>query len=270
MLHLRVSLALFLFCLATLSRAATPEIIAHRGASFDAPENTIAAIRLAWEQQADAVEFDVYLSKDGQIVLMHDKTTQRTAGVDRNVVDQTFEELRKLDVGKWKHARFTGERIATLAEALAEIPEGKRALIEVKCGREIVPDLTRVVKAAKLKPEQTAVISFNADVVADTKTALPKIKAIWLCDPKPDQKPVWTADALLAKAKNIKSDGLNLSAQPIVTAEFIARMNGEGLPVYVWTINDAKIAKSMATAGVMGITTDRPAWLRKQLESPPK
>ena len=83
MLRIRIFLAAILFCVATLASAATPEIIAHRGASYDAPENTIAAIRHAWKQQADAVEFDVYLSKDAQIVLMHDKTTLRTAGVDR-------------------------------------------------------------------------------------------------------------------------------------------------------------------------------------------
>jgi glycerophosphoryl diester phosphodiesterase len=254
-----------LFLAAATAGAATPEIIAHRGASHDAPENTIAAIMLAWEQQADAVEFDVYLSKDGQIVLMHDATTKRTAGVDRKVVDQTLAELRKLDVGGWKDRRFAGERIATLAEALDRIPSGKRALIEVKCGPEIVPELKRVIDAAALKPEQTAVISFDAEVIAGTKAALPKLQAYWLCDPKPDKDPVWTADALRAKAKRIHSDGLNLSVQPIVTAEFIADMKAEKLPVYVWTVDSAEVAKTMIAAGVVGITTNRPAWLREQL-----
>lgn len=250
---------------AAKSQAATPEIIAHRGASYDAPENTLAAIRLAWEQKADATEFDVWLSKDGQIVLMHDDSTKRTAGADRKVVDQTLAELRKLDVGSWKDVRYAGERIATLAEALAAIPAGKRAFIEVKCGPEIVPELKRVVEAAKLKPEQTAVISFHAAVIADTKKSLPKLAAYWLCDPKPDKEPVWTADGLLAKAKSVQSDGLDLSVQPIVTAEFIARMKGEGLPVYVWTVDKVDVAKAMVAAGVVGITTNRPAWLREQL-----
>lgn len=259
---------LLLLLVAAKSPAAMPEIIAHRGASHDAPENTLAAIRLAWEQKADAVEFDVWLSKDGHIVLMHDESTERTAGVNRKVVDQTLAELRKLDVGSWKGARFAGERVATLAEALAEIPAGKRAFIEVKCGPEIVPELKRVVEAAKLKPEQTAVISFNAAVIAETKKAFPKRQAYWLCDPKPDEKPAWTPDALLAKAKSVESDALNLSAAPIVTAQFIARMKGAGLPVYVWTVDDAGVAKTLVTAGVAGITTNRPAWLRERLASP--
>ena len=75
------------------------EIIGHRGASFDAPENTLAAIRLAWEQKADAAEFDVFLSKDGKIVVIHDANTKRTAGVDKRVVDQTLDELRALTSG---------------------------------------------------------------------------------------------------------------------------------------------------------------------------
>jgi glycerophosphoryl diester phosphodiesterase len=268
--HFAFLLALLLA--AASAQAAAPEIIAHRGASHDAPENTLAAIKLAWEQNADAVEFDVYLSKDGQIVLMHDATTKRTAGVDRKVVDQTLAELQQLDVGSWKDKRFAGERIATLAEALAAIPAGKRAFIEVKCGPEIVPELKRVISAAalkptELKPEQMAVISFNADVIAGVKAALPDTQAYWLVDPKPDKQPVWTADTLLAKAQQIKADGLNLSAQPIVTAEFIARMKTAKLPVYVWTINDAEVATRMVSAGALGITTDRPEWLREQLNN---
>ena len=154
------------------------EIVAHRGASFDAPENTVAAIKLAWEQKADAAEFDVFLSKDGKIVVIHDANTKRICGVDRKVVDQTLEELRKLDVGKWKDAKFAGEKMPTLEEMLATVPAGKRVFIEVKCGPEIVPELDRVLKASELKPEQTPVISFNADVVAAVKKARPDLQGV--------------------------------------------------------------------------------------------
>ena len=90
------------------------EIMGHRGASYDAPENTMASFRLAWEQHADACELDVHLSKDQKVVVIHDKTTKRLAGVDKPVVDQTFDELRQLDVGRWKNERFTNERIPLL------------------------------------------------------------------------------------------------------------------------------------------------------------
>ena len=102
------------------------EIIAHRGASYDAPENTLASMRLGWEQKADSNELDVYLSKDGQIVLLHDATTKRTAGKDKPVIEQTVEELRTLDAGSWKGTQWAGEKIPTLAETLQILPEGKR------------------------------------------------------------------------------------------------------------------------------------------------
>src|SRR5258708_20977535 len=76
------------------------EIIAHRGASDEAPENTLASINLGWQQNADAVEVDVYLSKDGQIVVIHDALTSKTAGVRRRVSDQTLAELKRLDVDR--------------------------------------------------------------------------------------------------------------------------------------------------------------------------
>jgi glycerophosphoryl diester phosphodiesterase len=242
------------------------EIVAHRGASFDAPENTVASIKLAWQQKADAAEFDVFLSKDGKIVVLHDANTKRVAGVDKRVVDQTLAELRKLDVGKWKDAKFAGEKIPTLDEMLATVPDGKRVLIEVKCGPEIVPELDRVLKASKLKPEQTPVISFNADVIAAVKKARPDLQAYWIVTLAPKKAKPRTAEELITKAKEIKADGLDLSADPIVlTKEFGAKVKAAGLKLYVWTVNDVELARQMIAAGAESITTDRAAWLREQL-----
>src|SRR5687767_8313270 len=82
------------------------EIIAHRGASHDAPENTLAAFRLGWQQGADANELDIHQTKDGQIVTLHDKSTKRTTGIAFDVTQQTLAELRGQDAGGWKGARF--------------------------------------------------------------------------------------------------------------------------------------------------------------------
>ncbi len=255
--------------LATPAVATEPpkvEIVGHRGASFDAPENTVAAVKLAWEQKADAAEFDVYLSKDGKIVVIHDATTRRTAGDDLKVAGSTLEELRKLDVGKWKNAKFVGEKIPTLDEVLATVPAGKRVFIEVKCGPEIVPELARVLKAAKLKPEQTAVISFSAEVVAAAKTARPDLQAYWIVSLAPKGQKPRTASELIDRAKQIKADGLDLSATPTVLDKaFGDKVKAAGLKLYVWTVNDAELARKMIAAGVEGLTTDRPGWLREQL-----
>ena len=87
-------------------------IIAHRGASHEAPENTLAAFRLAWEEQADGIEGDFYLTSDGQIVCIHDKTTKRVAPKqpELTVAKSTLKQLRSLDVGSWKNPRYAAER----------------------------------------------------------------------------------------------------------------------------------------------------------------
>lgn len=242
------------------------EIIAHRGASHDAPENTVAAIKLAWGQRADASESDIFLSKDGKIVAIHDKDTRRVAGVDKRVAELTLAELRRLDVGRWKGDSFAGERIPTLAELLATVPPGKRVFIEVKCGPEIVPELDRVLRAARLKPGQTAVISFHADVIAAVKKARPDLAAYWIVSLKARKgKQPPTAKALIAKAKAIRADGLDLSASPVLDRGYAQTVKAAGLKLYVWTVNDPAVARRMVEIGVDGITTDRPGWLRDRL-----
>jgi glycerophosphoryl diester phosphodiesterase len=263
------TLALVMTALAAPATVAEPpkvEIVGHRGASFDAPENTLAGIKLAWEQKADAAEFDVYLSKDGKIVVIHDATTKRTAGEDRKVSATTREELCKLDVGKWKNAKYAGEKIPTLDEVLATVPAGKRVFIEVKCGPEIVPELDRVLKAAKLKPEQTAVISFNADVVAAAKKARPDLQCYWIVSLAPKNQKPRAAEELIAKAQQIKADGLDLSATPtILDKTFGDKVKAAKLKLHVWTVDDVELAKKMLAAGAESITTNKPGWLREQL-----
>lgn len=248
-------------------QAAEPRvaIIAHRGASYDAPENTLAALRLAWEQQADGSEFDIYLTRDGQIAVIHDKDTKRTAGVLRKVVEHTLAELRTLDVGSWKGPQFRGEKIPTLSEMLALVPEGKSVFVEVKCGPEIVPEMLKVLEQHRLKPQQTPIISFNADVIAAVKKARPELPAYWLVSLNKKGEVPPTAEALIAKAKTLHADGLDLSAAEILDAEYARKIKAAGLKLYVWTVNDPKVARRMVQIGVEGITTDRPAWLREQL-----
>ncbi len=263
----------------TLSLSAPPgvEIVGHRGASYDAPENTVASVKLAWDQKADAAEFDVYLSKDGKIVVLHDKNLKRTAGIDKNVTDLTADELTKMEVGRWKGDRFAGERLPMLEDVLATVPAGKRVFIEVKCGPEIVPELDRVLKATQLKPEQTAIISFSSDVVAASKKARPDLKTYWIVSIVPKKgkdgqkdQPAPTATELIATAKRIRADGLDLSATPtVLTADYARAVKASGLALLVWTVNDVELARKMVAIGVEGITTDRPQWLRARLADDP-
>src|SRR4051812_19201695 len=110
------------------------QIIAHRGASHDAPENTLAAVRLAWAQHADAVEVDVHLTRDWRLAVIHDPDTRRTGDEVCVVADSTLAELQRLDVGQWKDPRFAGERIPTLEDVFGSVPDGKRTFVELKSG----------------------------------------------------------------------------------------------------------------------------------------
>ncbi len=244
------------------------EIIGHRGASHDAPENTLASVNLAWKQNADAVEIDVFLSKDGHIVAFHDDTTERLAGVDKPVVEQTLAQLMKLDVGRWKDAKFTGERIPTLSAVLATIPDGKRLFIEVKCGPEIVPTLKKDLHEAGKEPDQTAVISFSYDVCAAVKKEMPQLAVYWVVGLKQDdQTGQWSPklDVMIKKAKAANLDGLDLGKAEIIDKAYVSRVKQAGLGFYMWTINSASDARRLSAAGVEGLTTDRPGWLREQL-----
>jgi glycerophosphoryl diester phosphodiesterase len=239
-------------------RSGVVEIIAHRGASFDAPENTLAAFRLAWQQCADAVECDVRLTRDGHLVVIHDANTRRIAGADRPVAAQTLDDLRRLDVG-------SGERIPTLAEVLATVPDGKRVYVEVKAGPEAVPELDRVLAAGGLHPRQTVVISFSAEVVAAAKAARPDVPAYWVVELTGRT----TAAELIGTARAVGADGLDLSADPaVLDAAFASAVRAAGLKLCVWTVNDADLARAMIDVGVGAITTDRPGWLRDRLTAP--
>jgi len=235
------------------------EIVAHRGASGEAPENTLAAFRLGYAQ-ADACELDIHLSKDGQVVVMHDANTKRTAGVDKPIAQQTLAELRELDAGK-------GEKIPLLSEVLALIPEGKRLFIEIKCGPEVIPALVAVLDEAKKKPEQTALIAFNLETLRQAKLKLPKLQAYWLVGSKADAKTGKPpeVEALLQKCKEAGVDGLDVDGKLPVDAGFVGKVHAAGLKLYTWTVNDPEVAKREAAAGVDGITTDKPLKLKEAL-----
>ena len=245
------------------------ELIAHRGASHDAPENTLAAFRLAFEQGADGIEGDFYLSSDGHIVCIHDGDTKRTAGVDHKVAQTTLVELRKLDVGRWKAPQFAGERIPTLSEVLQILPAGKTLLIEVKCGPEIIPVLKRDLEASRVPHGQITVIAFNADVIAACRRTLPDVRALWLTGWKKSKDSDVFApshEKVLNTLQRIGANGLDASAKPeMVTSTFATALKDAGFELHCWTVDSIDLARQMQQVNVRSITTNRPGWLREQL-----
>ena len=126
-----------------------PRIVAHRGASHEAPENTLAAFKRAWALGCEAVELDVRVTADNQVVVIHDATTLRIGGVDRRVADQTLAELQQIEIGEWKHIKYKGERIPTLAQALATMPAGRTLFVEIKTGKETAKAVADAIKGAQ-------------------------------------------------------------------------------------------------------------------------
>jgi len=244
-------------------------ITAHRGASFDAPENTVAAFELAWKQGADAIEGDFYLSADQKIVCIHDKDTLRTAGTKKLVESTSLEDLRMLEYGNWKDASFRGEPIPTLDQVLATVPEGKTFVIELKSDVRIVPFLVDELKRLPVPEASLLIISFDAPSIARCKELLPNVRAHWLTSFKLDQteKMTPTAKEIAAVVRETKADGVGMKGDvAVIDRPFIRELLEGGCPEFhVWTIDDADDAKYFRSVGAMGITTNRPAYIRGEL-----
>lgn len=245
-------------------------MIAHRGAADDAPENTIAAFNLAWQQGADGIEGDFHLTRDGEIVCIHDADTNRTAGQARKVAEATLAELRQLDVGSWKGEQWRGTRIPTLDEVLATVPEGKQVFIEIKCGPEILPALKEALAGSGLQSGQAVVMSFDARVIGETKRLLPQLKALWLTDFKTDQKNQKTgvrpsAKEILQTLEKIGADGVGCRAHPVVDQPFMQTLRSAQKEVHLWTVDDVPLAKRYLQLGADSLTSNRAGWLKQQL-----
>jgi glycerophosphoryl diester phosphodiesterase len=243
------------------------EIVGHRGASGEAPENTLASINLGWTRQADAVEIDVRLTGDGQIVSFHDASTLRITGKDHAVATTNLSELQQLDAGIWKGEQWAGERIPTLEEVLATVSPGKRLFVEIKCGREIVPEMLRILQKSAM--ERVVLISFHLDVLAELKRRLPEVLALQVVELAKSPKNDWESFPTLAErigpAKQAGLDGFDIGATPLFEPAAAQRLLAEGFQLCTWTINDPTEARRLESMGVQAVTTDFPGKLRQEL-----
>ena len=247
------------------------EVVAHRGASFDAPENTLAAFQLAWKQDADAIEGDFYLTADQEIVCIHDKDTARTAPGQpvREVAKSLLEDLKQLDVGSWKGQQYAGERIPTLEEVLSVVPKGKKILIEIKCGPEIVPVLKKQLAVSRLSQEQILIICFSDEVVRAVRESMPQYKANWLTSYRKSKNGnEWepNLDMILSRLDRSKATGLGTQGRKeVIDKAFAEHIKKSGYELHVWTVNQPQDAQHFRDLHFQSITTDRPAFIRKAL-----
>ena len=242
------------------------QIVGHRGASYDAPENTLASVQLAWKQDADAAEVDVYLTKDRKIVVIHDETTKRTGSIELKVNETEADILRRLDVGRYKDEKYTGEKIPFLKEIIETIPPGKELFIEIKCKQEILPYLKKLIESCG-KTSQIVIIAFELDTITAAERMMPQIPTYWLKGTeKKEETDEYIAHStdLIEVALAGRLDGLDVNYHG-VTREFAEAVKAAGLELHVWTVNDLDVARRLVDFGVDGITTDRPGWLKRHL-----
>jgi len=232
-----------------------PFVFAHRGASKYAPENTLAAFRLAVEQGAQALELDAKLSRDAQIVVIHDATLDRTTGTAGKVCDTPLSALRELDAGSFFSARFQGETIPTLSEVFEEI--GRRVLINVELTNYTTPNdglVDGVVDLVKRMGMQESVLfsSFFPANLFRAKKLLPDVPCGLL---------TWAGIAG-AWARSIPGDWIPHEAlHPYltdVTARLVEKNHRKGRRIHVWTVNQAAEMRHLVGLGVDGIFTDDP------------
>ncbi len=244
----------------------TPLVYGHRGASGDCPENTAVAFDWAWRQQADGIECDVHLTRDGEMVVLHDAHTGRVAGRRLVVANTPWAVLRDLDVGSWKAPRFAAARIPLLRDVLDALPEGKRILIEVKCGPAAVQPLARLLAGRAGLEDRVTVMSFDAAVVAAAATEIPLVLPMLLVDFQ-QREGVWKPSGLQSVAEGLacRARGLGWRCCPAIDANTVAAARAAGMTLSSWTVNDPAEAGRLAGLGLDALTTDWPARIRAGL-----
>ncbi len=243
-----------------------PWVIAHRGASADFLENTLPAFDAALDAGADAIELDVQRSKDGAAVVWHDRTLRHAGLPLRRVAGMTLAELRRLDAGSAHGARFRGVRIPTLDEVLDRYGGKLPLLLEVKLRggrpamarhRTLAGEVARAVAGRGLV-DSTFVLSFGAYALAAARQAVPDVRCVLNLDTLPRLGP-----GLDKRLEGLYAVCVN---RRVLKADFVRAVHDLGRPVLVFTCDTAAEADRCRAAGVDGIVTNRPAWLRAHLK----
>ena len=250
----------------TVNEPSYTTLIAHRGESVDAPENTLPAYRTAVER-GFGFECDIYLSKDKQLYTFHDTSlTRTTSGANTNrCTDVDWATVEKLNVGgwgKWKGSKFDPTRPALFSEVLALARDGRYIYVEVKGNDPSwVPYIRdEIRKASNVNPGNVLFITFGDKVCAELKRQLPEYKAFFLLGTYrnwKDRTNPWTSDEIVARLRELNADGIDIRFDPDVhDAAFVSRVKAAGFEFHVWTVDDLKKAERAFAAGVDSLTTN--------------
>ncbi len=248
------AMAVGAFAVRTATLEDNVTVIAHRGSSKAAPENTMAAFRQAIADGTDWIELDVQETADGEVVVFHDSDFMKMARVPLKIWDATLADLARIDIGSWFAPEFSNERVPTLGEVLDACKGKVGVFIELKYyghDQQLEERVARIVEARGME-QDIVVMSLKL-------SAVQKMKAL---------RPDWTVGLLLsASAGDLRSAGVDFLAINALSADrgFIRRARRSGAEVYVWTVNDAATMSAVMSRGVDGVITDKPALAKSVL-----
>lgn len=243
-----------------------PSFIAHRGSSYLAPENTLASLKLGW-RETTICEVDVQPTRDGKLLVIHDDSTKRTTGVDFKVARYALSDLQQLDADSCKGDRWKGEKLPSLEEAIAALPEDRRLLIEIKAGPEVLPEFVRIIRASG-KEMQLLMHSFSYATCVESRKALPHLPVYFLIafgQNLPGGISPPTIHEAITKAKEAGLAGIGANNTAEVDASAVAEIHSAGLKLNIWTVDEVDEAKRLIDLGVDGLITNRPGWLKEQI-----
>jgi glycerophosphoryl diester phosphodiesterase len=247
--------ALSFAALADLSLDDEVYVIAHRGSSTGAPENSLSAIEKAIEEGADYAEIDVQETADSVVVLLHDTDLMRIAGVDRKIGDLTYQETRELDAGSWFSPDFAGERIPTLEEAI-EVARGRIGLqVELKFNGldyELAERVVKIIEENGFAPQ--------AQIVSLDYAGILQVRKL-----NRDLETGYIVFRAVGDISGLDVDFLSVNSW-IATEDLVASIREAGKEIHVWTVNDRRRMYSLIDLGVDGILTDEPSVLRAVIE----
>jgi glycerophosphoryl diester phosphodiesterase len=246
-------------------------IVAHRGASVSAPENTIPSFQLAFKEKADFIEGDFWLTKDNEIVCIHDADTKRVTGnkVKLPVRSSTLAELKKLDVGSWKGAEYKGASIPTLQEVLEIIPEGKGIYLEIKDYREkFLKRLIEILNTSPISKDRIRIITFNPWRLRSPKKYLTGIKLYRLYGcffSQYSYSRFLTKQWLIFTRKVADCDGIDAIAASFIDEKLVKSIRDSNLKFCTWGIDTIEDAVRLINLGVDSITTNSPLRMREEI-----
>ena len=240
-----------------------PLRIAHRGASGEAPENTLAAFDRAIEIGVDLVEIDVHGTADGAVVVIHDTTLTRTTDCRGAVRDLSLAEIRRADAGAWYKSEFRGERVPTLEEVLELVRNRALLLVEIKADY-LAERVLQIVEGMNAS-SHVVIQSFSPEIVNRVKllnSAVPTALVVGKLPTAPSR----------VRARTIVGEVLEAGANVLsmwhaaLTPQFFEEMRHRGVSVWAWTVDEQVIMRDLIQMGVNGVITNHPDRLNDALE----